>query len=448
MENITKEKLESLIKNKINEDMAYLGGYKSQDYGNKEKADINNERTFTAKGRFFNQDDVTNNLSLSPKERLEKGMLEDYWIYTQPNGKKTIIIPAIMQDGSKLTKDQLEQQYPDLFKWMMNTTEGRVHVMDFPKVANNPAQLRSGRKNPRAELIQSYFGKTPEEVQRGEFNKEYVKPTEKVMSDKEKILRSFFYPVVRSFVNEVNGHLHDCGFPILKTPEQIYKSQAEGENRYGTFSSNEITWGIHMVNYYPTIEDFINYSKKKARGKETEFEPRLTHQPRRYNPMKNWSITKRTIKKDDEYKKNPLTDKYKLEKQGYSEHDNDVVIMSELSIKGSRIGDEFEWNVQFYTKIGEKIREDRNVGDVKPDKRFISEKSGLLDNTSIYKSQVVKQTLMDALDEIKTEILSINPKEELRSRYKEKEQFNVTNKINEQYIDMIVNKIIGEIKNK
>jgi hypothetical protein len=113
------------------------------------------------------------------------------------------------------------------------------------------------------------------------------------------------------------------------------------------------------------------------------------------------------------------TDKYGLEKRGYEEANLDVTVRMDLEILGERMGKSFSWNVRMKVNLGKKLTEDSSLmggfdnvkliqttktAQLEPGKEF-NEKYVIMDDVN------VTSALIEAIDELKSEINGITQKE-------------------------------------
>lgn len=190
--------------------------------------------------------------------------------------------------------------------------------------------------------------------------------------------------------------------------------------------------------------------------------PRVAHLVRQNNPGRQWSPTRKLEKKNDSYKANPKTAILKLDRGGYAgqenEYDAQVADLFQINGKLSQFegenASEFVWTIEFRTDYGKKLREDANLrGGLVTDKNLIATaSSGRLDkftgpDGSIATNQQVVDAFKRALEDIKAQILEIDPKKELRGRFAGVGRTDAFREVNESIdVDTIVSKIIKEIK--
>lgn len=330
--------------------------------------------------------------------------------------------PTKEEDGVKtgivtLGESEMEQfvaTHGKFIEWLDKTTNGRVHILNMSKTHYDPAKGTT----PKAKELQGLIGN-------------YGQTEGKPMSVKEKILRKGLNPILRAHLAtpEVNEHLKESGYPPINMPDQFYKNQKAAIDRYNKVSNEEVTWGGHNYAFYNSVPDFAKASQELLFGDDVTVPVEVTHMPRQYNPKLNWSAMRPTQKMDANYKEKPLTDILKLPKRGFREEDRDVAVSNSISVKGVASDGEngthiFTWTVEFTTGMGKKLQDDIRLNDngLIEDKRFTSvERTEPMETLegpdgSIGTNPVIMDALTKALENVKNEIMSIDPEEELIPR--------------------------------
>lgn len=403
-----------------------------------EKGDLDAEDYELVKMRHAYQPDP----KVSASDKVNQNMIEDYIvIQLEKGGERHVVVPKFRANGEIWDENHLKEYNSDLYNYIMEVTQGRVHFIEMKQVANNPFQRRTGRTNKVLDKVEKELGiKFPDNKERPQTGKEIV-------------LRNIINPGFRYLANNVNSHLNAAGFPGLVMPDHIAELQKKNIDKYSTIDDNTISWASTNLRYYPTVEAFIQHSKDLVRGRKSEITPVETHQPRKYNPGSNWSPLRKTIKKDENYKEDPFTDVYKLNKRGYSAEDMDMVIQSEFLVKGQRVNDGdnqyFVWRFEFHTFRGKKLREEQNAKDLVSDISLgVSKRCGVSYNDKLedlIKNPTFIKVFNDGISELTDQILGINAKEELRSRYKNIDRLDITQQIQEMAVDKIVKNVIAEL---
>ena len=172
---------------------------------------------------------------------------------------------------------------------------------------------------------------------------------------------------------------------------------------------------------------------------------------RRYNAGTNWAFERKQLQTDANFKKNPLTRVYKLEKQGKKAQEKDYIIVTHFQLTGKHENGQYEWFVDVITEISEKLREESggqllpvvsfNAGAKVPVPNGLEydEKNSILDN-----HPSIKKALESCLDDVRNKLLQYDPIEQLEERiFKTRGQ--VTKKsMNESEITDLVKRIVRE----
>ena len=182
----------------------------------------------------------------------------------------------------------------------------------------------------------------------------------------------------------------------------------------GTYNNEKIVFRTHNNNSYQSAVDFLKAVIARFQGKEGP-EMKTYAMARQYNNGNTrWNADR---KMDITYQ--GKTDKYGLEKRGYEEANLDVTVRMDLEILGERMGESFSWNVRMKVNLGKKLTEDSRLkggfdnvkliqttktAQLKTGKEF-NEKYVIMDDVN------VTSALIEAIDELKSEINGITQKE-------------------------------------
>ena len=158
------------------------------------------------------------------------------------------------------------------------------------------------------------------------------------------------------------------------------------------------------------------------------------------------------------YKHNPLTDVYKLPKRGYEKDDKDVAVCTTLHITGQMYNaQQYIWEVKVTTEMGRKLKEEQriNSGKYAADKNIAFRQAvdlpegidynNLPEGKNIINLVVVKDALKQCFDNVKEQILQIDPKKELMSRIRIR-QGDITRRLNESDINDIVSNVLKDLQ--
>jgi hypothetical protein len=373
----------------------------------------------------------------------------DMFIYRDPDneGKKLVVVQK--PGETLLSEEELARMEPKFHQWVQS--QGKMLFLEVKnKIMHDPLEVSKANPSKAAFRYREQLG-----LNFGE------KEATRVTKPKEKILRKLLNPAIKDLAEAINQHLLDSGLPPISTPERMKDVQKANIDRFSTIENQEVSFETHNVYLYETVADYIQNAKEMYRNRPVTKQPRLTHLVRRHNPGRNYSATRKTEKKNADYKADPYTPKLGLEKQAYSVTDYDVEILEVLNVKGglTQAGDEnrsaYKWTIQFKTEYGNKLREESGIrGGLVENRFYVAEATtGPLsklegnDGTIATNAQIV-EAFNSAINDIQSQILSeIVPEEELRSRFAAAGRTQAFRDVNESIdVDTIVNKIINELK--
>ena len=378
----------------------------------------------------------------------EEKTAPDMFIYRDPEDEDKKLVVVQKPGETLLTEEDLRKEEPKFYEWVQK--QGRMVFLEVKnKIMHDPLEFSKASPSKAAMRYREKIG--VEFPEKGET---------RVTKPKEKILRKLLNPALRKLAASINEHLTKSGLPPIATPERMFEDQKQNIDRFSVIENQNVSWETHNVFLYETIGDYVQNAKEMYRNRPVSKQPRLTHLVRRYNPGVNYSATRKTEKKNADYKADPYTPKLGLEKQAYSVVDYDFEILEVLNVKGglTQAGDEnrsaYKWTVQFKTEYGSKLREESGVrGGLIEDKFLQAEATtGPLpklegSDGSIATNLAIVNAFNEALEDIKTQILSIDSEDEIRNRFAAAGRTEAFRDVNESIdVDTIVNKIINELK--
>ena len=298
------------------------------------------------------------------------------------------------------------------------------------------------------EKVTLYAGKRLKYHPRNEVTGTKYVPSGEKYSEKESILRKF-NPIVNQFVEGVNSHLVKCGLP----PIQTYENKAFVD-RYSEVTNSGMNWESHDYDFYNSVFDFAKAANDLYLEGSTDVQIYRTHLPRQYNPGSNWSPLRKTEKMGGNFKNNPLTASYKLPKRGYEAEDKDVAVCTTFSIVGSVTYDGgYIWRANLTTSMGKKLKEEQRLNsgnygkdkDIKKEVRVEVQDSNFDDRRTIMDDGNIREGLINLLNQVRQEILNLDPDQELVNRIKVR-QTDITKRMNENELEELVKNTIREIK--
>ena len=319
--------------------------------------------------------------------------------------------------------NQLKEKFGSSLKWEQGSLPGcqprrKMKVMDFPS--------DEGGRIKAKKLSTSYTG------------------PETVMSAKERILRKLNGLIVEKLENdEVSKHLELCSIPTIKGRERTHI------DRYSEISNQRINYKTHTFNSYASAQDFLKAVMLRVRGKAPE-NMKTYHLARQFNKKyKNWEETRKNKK---EYE--GLTDIYQLERYGLTEDNLDVTVAMFLEIKGELHGNTYNWIIKLNTQHGKKLKVDKYLQKLTPDKELSVVKNVHLDpgvanrfgdKFTVLDSLPIVQSLIEGLDELVEQIKSINPKDALKLANIKRYDVEKDRQIDETDLNKIIKKTIQEM---
>jgi hypothetical protein len=293
----------------------------------------------------------------------------------------------------------------------------------------------------------------------------------------EYIKRYLLYPALEHVLlkgGEVNKHLEKCSLPTIKVNERAYL------DRHSAFDNDVLTYQTLNFNSYKDVRDFFEAAKRNVQGvQETEDEKdyREHHMARQFNQQyRNWEKTKKTSNLWLGF-----TEKYNLEKSGYSANPMDVSIWSLITVEGHVLhtdeGMKYKWRVTFKTEHGKVLRDNQNLRrlELANDYQFESNETvtvtkdvNLNLKDALVKDVVIRAGLEKCLSSIREQILNIpiaeqlkrakivafqlSPEEKAELRRQRQERLAAQSQgeeqaqLDESQLDMIVQNILMEIK--
>jgi|LauGreDrversion4_2_1035121.scaffolds.fasta_scaffold13706_7 hypothetical protein len=261
------------------------------------------------------------------------------------------------------------------------------------------------------------------------------------MSAQETIKRKLFSVIDGQIANqEFSEVLNKRSIPTIVARDRKHV------NMYTRFDNDRIVYETHNYNAYETVQDFLKAAIARVKGGDTP-EMKTYHLARQYNQnYSNWAADKKNQK---QYA--GKTDIYKLDAYGLEEKNLDVSIRMDFKISGEKIGESFTWNVRMVNKIGKKLSDESGLrGGFLDDKLFQATTTAQLDPTKQFTESYtvmddinVVNALLQAIEDLKSQIESVDPKETLKVATVKQYQIkrNVNEDVTEKLIKRIVNKL-------
>ena len=342
--------------------------------------------------------------------------IPDYWIAN-----------PTLQEGAEILVVPLDCQELEEFK-----NANQEFLEKIKELHNLEPQLAACKRGKYHRPIEKY-------VEGG------YKPTGASYSESEKIKRKFFDVIARnledeSFAQELNKR---------SIPSVIARDRSN-VNQYGKFTNQKIEYATHNNNAYQSAKDFLLAAVARVQGKETP-EMKTFYMARQYNTnYNNWRADKKMLK---QYA--GKTDKYMLDAYGLEQDNLDVTIRMDFDITGEPLGDNsYTWNVRMVSKLGKKLEDESGLkGGFLDDKLIQSSSTAQLrpgtefnDNYTVMDNKEVVDALIQAIDDLKSQVIALDPKETLKSATVKRYQIgNPPNQVNESVKKKLINRIVQKV---
>lgn len=274
------------------------------------------------------------------------------------------------------------------------------------------------------------------------FDTTYIPSGEK-MKAPEKIKRKLFSIIEKEFSNdEFSEVLNKRSIPTIIARDVKHISM------YGRYDNDKIEYQTHNYNGYESLQDFLKAAIARVKGGETP-EIKTYYLARQFNQnYRLWAADTKNLKKYE-----GETEIYKLNRYGLEQTNLDVSIRMDFQITGEKMGESFAWNVKMSNKIGKKMKEESGLrGGFLDDKIFQVSKTAQLNPTKQYGDSYtvmddinVVNALMESIEELKSQIEAVDPKETLKVA--NIKQYQIKRDVNESVKDRLIQRVINKIKN-
>ncbi len=332
-------------------------------------------------------------------------------------------------DGTPFPEEERKKSIPDYVIANPNLVEGGEFII-VPLGCNELETFKEQNKdwlesisvknnNLEVQLFQCSRTKYPHKTLEKFFPKQ---TTGKSISEQQKIKTAFFKIISDELDNdEFQKELNKKSIPALnmKDNSEFGKAQTKKTNisQYSDYSNQKIVFELHSYNVYTSLKLFLNAVIARIQGKDTDI-PDTLSMSRQYNKKtRNYDASR---KMDKTYMgKTPVQ---KKDARDYFEENLDATVRLDVKIEGELMGDSYLWNARLKTVVGKKLETEQGLrGGYLDDKLIQSSETVQLkpgieftqENTVMNNNDIVNG-LINVLNDLKSQIESINPKEMLK----------------------------------
>jgi hypothetical protein len=371
-------------------------------------------------------------------------------------GEGTIVVAVGESTEEELMKNK---EFTDWFEdvvvpliGVLTPEKATIHFVDFIATGHQKAYPEYLQKPSSEEFRNAFAAQTGVDLNLGIGTKE--------LTPKTYFLLSFRKPM-EEFMDSVQEKLYLSGFPPINYPTQDPGHQKRGFNTYSKIDNDESLVQSHSVYTYDNYPEFMKSALGLIKlnnlpdGEEKNIEiSDAEYQARQYNAGVNWSVERKQIKTSSDFKRDPLTKVYKLDRRGMKAEEKDYVTMTTFAMKGEMLPtNQFRWEGTVSVEISEKLRE-QSGGQLKPVIEFTaatetSHSDGIsLDSVrSVLDNPKVMRALKAVLDNIASQIDTYSKNEamlQLKERvFKTRDQVTKM-KMDENEIVNLVKSVIKE----
>lgn len=243
---------------------------------------------------------------------------------------------------------------------------------------------------------------------------------------------------------EISAKLEKLSIPEVRARDRKHL------NRYGRVDNDKIVYQTHTFNSYESSQQFLQFVTARISGKPIENKFKSYHLARQFN--NNYMRWEESKKNEATYY--GKTDAYMLDKYGFDEDNLDVTVRMDFKIEGTKMNDQYLWVVNFKTKFGRKLKEERYIrGGLGLDKDITIRKEVNFDPTkefddkyTVLDSIEIKSALLEALTELSNKIMLMKPIETLKLA--NVKQFDITKRAKQTDVNEEVTSIVSEVLNK
>jgi hypothetical protein len=357
---------------------------------------------------------------------------------TQETGKGTVFISLDENQTEELLRSNKAwvDWFEDLITPMIGTDpekhtvdpEAKIHFVDWVKDIGYKADKRYPPNlhkitEPQNEKLKALTGV---DLHLGIGTKD-TKPRETFLRD--------LYPIIRKKLDGLNETMLLMGFPSIEFNTQEEGKQRKHTDFYSKKENEDVSLESHNVFTYNNYREFAEeaadlldvHDAPEGEEKRIEINRVGENQARQKNPGIRWEFERKQIKTSDEFKRNPLTRVYRLDREGKKADEKDYITVTFFNLRGVHDEDEkkYSWEASVRVEISEKLREEsKRYGNLKEVVTFrssasvpvphglnYSEKSSILDN-----HPQIRKAVDVVLDDLRNKLTGYNPVPQLEER--------------------------------
>ena len=267
------------------------------------------------------------------------------------------------------------------------------------------------------------------------------------------------YPEIRRKLDGLNETMLMMGFPSIEFNTQEEGKQKRHTDTYSKKENDEVSLESHNVFTYNNYREFAEeaedildiHDDPDSKDAIKKIDRVGENQARQKNPGIKWQFERKQIKTSEEFKRNPLTRVYKLDREGKKAEEKDYITVTFFNLNGKydESAKKYDWEAAVRVEISEKLREETRPGSglkelvtfrkaasvPVPHGLHFSEKASILKN-----HPQIRKALELVLDELRDDLIGYDPVPQLESRI-----FKKRSETTKKY-DLSENEIVGLIK--
>lgn len=336
---------------------------------------------------------------------------------------------------------------------VLTPEKSTIHFVDFIATGHQKAYPEYLQKPSSEEFRNAFASQTGVDLNLGIGTKELTPKTYYLLALRKPM---------EEFMGNVQEKLYLSGFPPINYPTQDPGHQKRGFNTYSQIDNNEALIQSHSVYTYDNYAEFMKSALGLIKlnnlpdGEDKNIEiSDAEYQARQYNAGVNWSVERKQVKTSSDFKRDPLTRVYKLDRRGMKAEEKDYVTMTTFELKSETVDNgQIRFIGEVGVEISEKLREEslRGGGNLKPIISFsstgttnYSEPIQFDPNRSILDNPKVMRTLKTVFEDLASQIDTYSKNEamlQLKERvFKTRDQVTKMKLSENEIVDLVKNVI-------